>query len=864
MRLDWLKTLTATEVSGYSSRLAMAQFRRLTPCVLSLALSCVPFATPFAAEERLLNEGSKAIAAGVPSIAVKKIKLYLAQNPSEERLAQAKLQLAEALVLSNAAEEALEILSAEDFKKQGAAATFWKALALASLRRWADAQPLYKKLVESHGAESSETNPYRDAATFGYAHSLLIAGRGNDALEVFSRLDKNSTFSRYASLFSAKIYLEQGNADAALKTLAPFLSAETSGQTLSSSVEKQSFYLSGLANITNENVALAYEQFSKIIETDEGLNPALKAAAAFAKSEAGQLINKQEQAENDLANYIRSNPDSPYLESAFQRLHNLYITGGQADPVTLRSLLEAESSADPRKPLARYYLAEFYKHKRRSQEAIAEFEQFCRDYPGHSSFYSALLELAKLYLGQKEHEKALATCALAEKAEGLSPGLLAHLCFVAAQASFQLGKFAEAAQLFEQAAATDNLLAQTAIYNQAISWLRDGQEQKFIQNYLDFSSAYPKSELRRELLLEEAFLLAKNGNTKQARHNLKRFIKNFPNHDRVTEAKLALAELYHEQSPQNDAESLRLLGEVQSVLPADGELRERADYLQLWLEDSAEQRQPTAIQERAKAFLREYPNSSLSAFVRFKLGELYYEAKNYPGAQREFELLVQSEPDSSLAEAAYYLAARSATLSPNPQDRDHAMELYQRVVEQKGPMWESARLEQAWLLKEKERGEAAIILYDELAKATKNEEVIIESLLGKAQSLFELGKKDPANYKQCVDVCEQILRHTELRSSWRNLALYIKGSAFQELGQPDSALLTFYDLINRKARPNAEPEFLWYYRAGFEIVKLLEEQNQPGSAAGILKKLIAAGGPRSKEAQERLRLLRLKHFMWDE
>ena len=65
-----------------------------------------------------------------------------------------------------------------------------------------------------------------------------------------------------------------------------------------------------------------------------------------------------------------------------------------------------------------------------------------------------------------------------------------------------------------------------------------------------------------------------------------------------------------------------------------------------------------------------------------------------------------------------------------------------------------------------------------------------------------------------------------------------------------------------EARPDRRRELFWYYKAGFNAARLLEEDSKWESAAAIYEKLAAAGANRSEEAKARLNQLRLEHFLW--
>ena len=96
---------------------------------------------------------------------------------------------------------------------------------------------------------------------------------------------------------------------------------------------------------------------------------------------------------------------------------------------------------------------------------------------------------------------------------------------------------------------------------------------------------------------------------------------------------------------------------------------------------------------------------------------------------------------------------------------------------------------------------------------------------------------------------------------WRNQALYKKAKALEQLGRQEEALATFYDVLNAPAP--AEHEYFWFYKAGFDAARTYEKQENWKSAIGIYEKMVKLEGPRTAEAQGRLRQVRLEHFIWD-
>jgi hypothetical protein len=84
------------------------------------------------------------------------------------------------------------------------------------------------------------------------------------------------------------------------------------------------------------------------------------------------------------------------------------------------------------------------------------------------------------------------------------------------------------------------------------------------------------------------------------------------------------------------------------------------------------------------------------------------------------------------------------------------------------------------------------------------------------------------------------------------------------LNQHAEALAAFYRIVEDEGRLGKQREFFWYYKAGFNAARLLEQQEQWKPAAAVYEKLAFAGGGRSDEAKSRLNRLRLEHFLWEQ
>ena len=164
-----------------------------------------------------------------------------------------------------------------------------------------------------------------------------------------------------------------------------------------------------------------------------------------------------------------------------------------------------------------------------------------------------------------------------------------------------------------------------------------------------------------------------------AGETLRKFVRDFPQSNRISEAWVALAELaFHAPKPNLDT-ARKNLGQARAKTPTPSAL-ERADYLEIWIEDATPGADQGAVITAANKFLQQYPDSRFAAEVRMKLAEAYFQRQDFANAQTQFELLAQQKADGPLAEKALFFAARSATSSMGAGALDQALARQDQVV----------------------------------------------------------------------------------------------------------------------------------------------------------------------------------------
>lgn len=798
-----------------------------------------------AGESEALRRAIAPLADGVPEVAIERLQEFLAQNPPAAERGSARGRLAEALARAGRLDEALEIFADPGLTKN-AESIFWQAQALAGLDRWPSALPLYAQVAAD--AQSA----LRSEAAFGQAEALRALGRKDEAVRVLQSLESSPQWTTRAKLGQAQVLLERGNLNAADRLL-----RETKPQVATERSERR--FLFGRLNLAQGHAEKAIETLSIILKKPEGVSHRLLVATLFALADAHVQAGTPEGGDDALEEFIDHHPNDSSLPAIFARLDELYRMERKPSTNELERWLR--DPAQPRQALAQWYFARSRLRAGDREKAIELLTQL-RDNPARSpSLGEADLELARLHLARQEWEEAI-KAAEAARALNPAPAFLHQVDWLIAEANYRGGELEKAARTYEELASRSPALAGDALFNAALCWLRLDRASEYAADYRKISNDPAKKGVQGDLLLDEGLVQAAQGKP-EAEETFRKFIRDFPQSPKVSEAWVALAELaFHAAKPDLSAARKDLAQARQgNATPA---ARERADYLEIWIEDATPSAAETAVVTAANKFLQQYPESPFAAEVRMKLAEAYFRRQDFANAQTQFELLAQQRPEAPLAEKALFFAARSATASMSAGALDHALALLDQVVKMDGDLKWAARNEEAAIERRLGKNREAQALYDEVLKNETRPAERREALCGKGDIFYEMGAGDPQNYRRAIEFYEQLAADPGVPAHWRNQALFKKGKALEKLDDKPAALTTYYGVIEDGMRSDRQREFFWFYKAGFNAAHLLEETSDWKSAVAVYRKLAAIGGTRSDEAKTRLTQLRLEHFLWEE
>ncbi|MFN2541541.1 MAG: tetratricopeptide repeat protein [Chthoniobacterales bacterium] len=789
---------------------------------------------------RELADATNPLAQGVPEVAVVRLQSLLGQNLATEDWRAVAEKLAEALVASKRPADALVLLGDARLRDSDAA-KFWRAQALAGLQRWSDALALYDEI----GANRGSTFPLN--AVFGAAEMLRALHRRAEALGRLSLLFSQKDWGATARLRAAELYIDNNDARSARRVLDEL-------EPTSTAQRKERRLLRGRIELLVHRPDKAMDAFEALLRRAENASHAVVIGALCGIADAHLQMKTPEVGDDVLEDFIEGHPQDADLPLVFAKLDELY----RAERKLSRSELErwARDPAQPRRALAQWYLARLDLRAGRHDRALESFAAMHRNENKSGALAPALLEYAQLKVADGDFETALA---ILNESQALQPepAWRERINLLIGQIEYQAKRFDKAGAAFEQMAHSRSPWAQLALFNASIAWLQSGNYARFLADSDELAKHGGDEQARIQLRLEEGLVQAANGDAKAA-DSLQSFVRDFPQDARASEAWVALAELAFHSTPPRFAEARKDLAHAAESKPTPA-AAERSDYLMIWIEDS-ENGNDAKVIELAKRFLERYPTSASAFDVRMKLAEAFYRRQDFANAQTQFELLAQQTPAGSLTEKAFFFAAESAMSSMAAHSLDQAIMLLDRVVRSNGELKWAARNEQAVIERKLNKPQDALSLYDEVLKSDARPADKREAVCGKGDVLFELGGHE--NYRRAMEAYEQLAAEKEESSHWRNQALFKKALCLEKDGDRAGALATFYKVLETGSRPDRRRELFWYYKAGFNAARLLEEDSKWESAGAIYRTLAGAGGSRSDEAKARLDRLRLEHFLW--
>jgi len=331
-----------------------------------------------------------------------------------------------------------------------------------------------------------------------------------------------------------------------------------------------------------------------------------------------------------------------------------------------------------------------------------------------------------------------------------------------------------------------------------------------------------------------------------------------PSVDYAFQAKLALAEWRLTRDEPAAAERI-----LQTAEP-EADTAPRAAALaaaEIFAADNAGSKPREELVADCTDFLAACPDSPEASDVAFKLGELHSRAGDHTAAESVFAKLAQSLPDAEAAALAKFLAAQSAARSMSTEGASRALAWFDEIAQSPSPLRHRSRFEQASLLLRDRKFADALTLYDRILGAEPPPEVRYAALMEKADTLYALGSEDAGKFTEAAAVYAGLAGELAAPADWRDQAACKRAAALAKAGQAEAALAAYREVLARPPGTGSDP--FWFYKAGLEAGRLLEEQKDWPAAIAVYDKMASAEGPQREEIKQRARRLRLEHFIWE-
>ncbi len=834
------------------------------------------------------QKGNDALAAGLWEVAELHFKDCLADPAptTPEVRARVAFHLVESLIRGGNPVEAADLLE-QSWLSGNPAAPFWKAQALASQGRLSEGSVLLSKLLSDPAA------PHRIEAALTLKSLQLALGQPQSALDTLGAL-----ISEANPATRAKIRLEQ------VEILID-LNRATEARSLLSAVDSIAVPDQPIAGFLTAQLLLkegrfteARAGFQELINHPQGQSLERYHLAAIGLADAIMAEGNPQEASNSLIEFLDDHPTSPFLDAIFQRLAQWVPANPKANDPTLEGIarwitpptipasgLIATSSPASASAAAAWsvtrissdltelrvfslYTRALVIHRFGTPESNAESKQLlrrlCLENPDHVLAPRALYQLARWALEEGSVDQAFSILAALRDSTKLLD-IKGETTFLEARATCLHGDPTQAVQLFDEAALElTGANARTARLMAAIARLRGGDINGI--SLIQHQNTTTDDGLEADIELERA-LATPTPNA--ARPLLEEFLRRFPSHPRVAEAKLAAIEAaLNSPSPdlgfaKSQLDSLLENSEGTSVVNAP-----RIALNRLKIADLSNDVKATAT--IAESIITQYPADPAAAEAALTLGRSLFQSGSYNAARLVLEKLAASDTHSASAQAAWLLAARAAALGGTPQSKEEALILFDKAIGSSGPVSSIAILEKAkHLINLYRLNEASTFLSKWMATLPETDPLQLPAGLLLGEALYAQGSSNPASLVEALAVYDKLLKQAVNQTALLNRLQYLRGITLEQL--PDEmdpskkrdkqALQAYHSVLEVTTPPT---EWDYFERCGFRALALLENAQRWREAVNVANQIASFKGPRAEEASTRASQLQLKHMIWED
>ncbi len=818
--------------------------------------------TLFAATAELpkdLRIATEMIQDGLGRDAASRISAWLEKNSSTPQ-PEAQLLLAEALLLDYRPNEALTALPKNYPVELNARYRTTRAAALSESGRWKEALTAWQE-----AQKESLTPTMANQVRLGLINSWLQLNNNTEATRELNEIlaEPKNPFQDTARLLLVKILLSEGKSEDASDVL-----AKISSKSPSSILAEATYWKARLLSVRGK-ADEARALFEKVIEEGKNATRDLVTQAWIAIGQIDRAREKPADAALAFEKALdRGGEPESYLTAAREYLAS--AKSAQSLPTAslrLRDSVRDRESDDEKR--GRYapallLLAASALDSGNAEAAIADLDSLMKTYPTSPALPAATLLLAEALVKQGQPAVAREKLEALLLRENLLPEILYQGQAALANLLLQEGKASESSALWEKAAASapDPNLSEQAYFNAALAAARQPDPATFGRLEELFTKKYPESSRRAAFALERGRMLESKGDSPASRSAL------------AEVSKLPGSESLKDEAALRRASSLLRTGDYPGAINAFADFEKSfpksnllPQALASGIEARLRQRELTGAQARSEfaKILARFPESSLAPSLAFQIGQTHYEDKNHGEALSSFREMAAKFPKDPLADDALYYAGLSALALGNPEE---AVKLF-RALPETSPLRLDARL--AEIDASRTSGDypgGLQIANSLLANKTPDQRAWVEITKRRLACEFAIGGTDRASLERATSTASALIASPAADAADRNEAGYIRGKSLEQLGREEDALQAYLDVLYAKqSTPSpgtAQPEYLWFARAGAEAARLQEKKGDFRGALAIYRILENAGGPSQLAFTRKIEDLRNRHFLWSE
>jgi len=818
--------------------------------------------TLFAATAELpkdLRIATEMIQDGLGRDAASRISAWLEKNSSTPQ-PEAQLLLAEALLLDYRPNEALTALPKSYPVELNARYRTTRAAALSESGRWKEALTAWQE-----AQKESLTPTMANQVRLGLINSWLQLNNNTEATRELNEIlaEPKNPFQDTARLLLVKILLSEGKSEDASDAL-----AKISPKSPPSILAEATYWKARLLSVRGK-ADEARALFEKVIEEGKNATRDLVTQAWIAIGQIDRAREKPADAALAFEKALdRGGEPESYLTAAREYLAS--AKSAQSLPTAslrLRDSVRDRESDDEKR--GRYapallLLAASALDSGNAEAAIADLDSLMKTYPTSPALPAATLLLAEALVKQGQPAVAREKLEALLLRENLLPEILYQGQAALANLLLQEGKASESSALWEKAAASapDPNLSEQAYFNAALAAARQPDPATFGRLEELFTKKYPESSRRAAFALERGRMLESKGDSPASRSAL------------AEVSKLPGSESLKDEAALRRASSLLRTGDYPGAINAFADFEKSfpksnllPQALASGIEARLRQRELTGAQARSEfaKILARFPESSLAPSLAFQIGQTHYEDKNHGEALSSFREMAAKFPKDPLADDALYYAGLSALALGNPEE---AVKLF-RALPETSPLRLDARL--AEIDASRTSGDypgGLQIANSLLANKTPDQRAWVEITKRRLACEFAIGGTDRASLERATSTASALIASPAADAADRNEAGYIRGKSLEQLGREEDALQAYLDVLYAKqSTPSpgaAQPEYLWFARAGAEAARLQEKKGDFRGALAIYRILENAGGPSQLAFTRKIEDLRNRHFLWSE